>query len=172
MKFSRFLQFYRLPILVFSLLLSLLVILPAQCDDAGGSAQTAINWTALAGNTLLTLLQVVGAAIATLLGAAMLWLCKSLAAKFNIQMSAEQDAQVYAAADKAVAFAEEWARKQSFTPIGSEKADMALSALREVLDSKTYAEFGEPALRKLVDGAVAKMRSEQAALPPATPTPV
>jgi hypothetical protein len=162
MRFSRFLAFYRLPLLVLSIALALFVILPAAAGEAA-APQTAIDWKVVGGNTILSVLQVLGAGIATLLGAALLWVCRSLAKKFNIQMSAEQDQQVYAAADKAVHAAEEWARKYVDKPSGSQKADAALAAMREVLDSKTYAEYGEPALRKLLDAALAKLRAQEAA---------
>lgn len=170
-----FTRFFRLPTLLLVVLSILALMLAAPASAAEETVippvQQALDWKAIAGGTLLTVLQVVGTGIATLLGAALLWVCRAIAGKFNVQMSAEQDAQVYAAAEKAVAYAEEWARKEFVKPTGSEKADIALAAVREVLDSKTYKEYGEPALRKLIDAAVAKLRAEKAAtdatLPPA-----
>ena len=165
MRFSRFLSFFVLPILCLLVLCALVICPAAIAEDTAATVapQTGVNWSSVAGNSILTVLQVVGAGIATLLGGAMLWVCKALATKLHIQMSAEQDKQVYAAAEKAVASAEEWARQQAQKPVGSQKAQIAMDAMRDVLDSKTYKEFGEPALKKLIDSAVAKYRAEQAA---------
>jgi hypothetical protein len=159
---SRFLDFFSCPFIALLVMLSVFVIVTVDAGEAA-APQTAIDWKAVGGNTLLSVLQVLGAGIATLLGAALLWVCRSLAKKFNIQMSAEQDQQVYAAADKAVRAAEEWARKYADKPTGSEKADAALKIMREVLDSKTYAEYGEPALRKLLDAALSQLRAQEGA---------
>lgn len=170
MRFSRFINFFRLPLLAM-FVLCVFVVLPATAQEDGApAAQQALDWKSIAGNTLLTILQVLGTGIATLLGAALLWVCRAIAGRFNIQMSAEQDAQVYAAAEKAVSYAEEWARKEALKPTGSEKADVALQAMREVLDSKTYRDYGEPALRKLIDASVARLRADASATA-ATPTP-
>jgi hypothetical protein len=174
MRFSRFPSFFALPILCLLVLFALVICPTVSAQDAAAPTQTGIDWGALAGNGLLTILQAIGASIAAGLAVGLLWVCRAVAKKFNIQMSAEQDRQVYTAADKAVAAAEEWARQQAQKPLGNQKAQVALDALRDVLDSKTYKEYGEPALKKLIDSAVAKFRAEQAAVEedvPETATP-
>lgn len=174
MFLSRFMEFFRRTMIVLTIAITILVVILPAASAAEQTVipthETSIDWKAIAGGGLLTLLQVLGTGIATLLGAALLWVSRAAAKRFNIQMSAEQDAQVYAAADRAVAWAEEWARKEFVKPTGSEKADAALLAMREVLDSQTYKDYGEPALRKLLDAALVKLRAQESATA-ATPTP-
>lgn len=147
--------------IVFFLVVFAFAMASASAEEAAAAQSANLDWKAVGGNGLLMFLQVLGTAIASLLGAALLWVVRLVASRFNVQISAEMDAQVYAAADKAVHYAEEWARKNAGAT-GSEKADMALQFMQEMLDSKVYKTYGEPAIRSLIDSAVAKMRSQAA----------
>ena len=142
-------------------------ILAVLCACGVAGADEGASWAAIAGQSALILLQIAGPVLATLIGLGAIWCLRKLAEKLHIDASFIQDAQVSAAVAKGVVAAEEWARKQAVRPTGSAKADIALGAVRELLESKTYHEYGEPALRALIDGAVAKLRASQ---PPASAT--
>lgn len=128
---------------------------------ADAVVESGASWSAIMGQSALILLQIAGPVLATLIGLGAVWCLRKLAAKLHFDASFIQDEQVQAAVEKGVAAAEEWARKQATKPTGSAKADVALSAVHDLLESPTYQTYGEPALRKLIDGAVLKLRGEQ-----------
>ena len=109
-----------------------------------------MDWGALAVEGLKITLGLLDPVLAVLLAKTAL----ALARKFGMEASAEQDRQVYEACARAVNYAEEWAKKQPVKPLGNQKAQVALGALKDILDSKTFKEFGEPALAKLLDAGV------------------
>ena len=120
-----------------------------------------MDWSAFGSQVLMLLLALVGPVLAALLARGL----NALARRWGIQASAEQDRQVYAACERAVVFAEEWARANSGRPTGNEKADIALRCLHDLLDSRTFKEYGEPALRRLLDAAVNDARPTSSGLP-------
>lgn len=117
------------------------------------------------GQSVLLVFQIAGPAIAMLIGIAAVWCLRKLTAKLGVQMSAAQDDQVLKIVSEGVNVAEEWARKQAAKPTGNAKADIALGAVRELLETKTYQTYGEAAIRNLIDSAVAKMNAGKVVAP-------
>lgn len=121
-----------------------------------------VSITAILANAAMLLLQIAGPALAALIGVGVLWCVKALAGKLHFQMSTAQDAQVIKVVEQGVQAAEEWARsKGGNKPTGSAKADIAFKAVQELLETKTYQEYGEPAIRGLIDAAVNRMRDDK-----------
>lgn len=95
--------------------------------------------------------------LAMALGLIATWAVHQLAKKFNLDVSAAQDAAVQDAAAKAVFYAEEWARKQTKgdptkpLPDGPAKLKAALEFVNAVLDEKHVKAYGQEALAKVIE---------------------
>jgi len=141
------------------LLLSCAVCLAQEAAPAAPVAEPPVGGSAsVLAQSALVFLQIVGPALAALIGAAVVWLIHKVGGKFKVQMSAEQDLQVMQIVERGVLAAEEWARQQGQKPTGNEKADKALGIVRDLLETDTYKEYGEEPLRKLIDAGVHRLR--------------
>jgi uncharacterized membrane protein YhiD involved in acid resistance len=97
--------------------------------------------------------------IASAFGLVAIWALHQLQKKFGVEASAKQDELVFDAAQKAVWYAEEWAKKQvavdpTKLPSGAEKLAKAMEFVKEQLDARNVKEYGEAQIVRLLESAL------------------
>ena len=116
--------------------------------------------------------------LAAALGLLALWALHKLQKKLGIEATAVQDELIWKTVNGGVAYAEEWARKQTNvapTPAsGAEKLQQALEFVRLQLGKTGYDKVGQEKITQLLEAALNEKRptsvTPQPALPP-TPAP-
>lgn len=122
---------------------------------------------------LNALLPYAAQAVATVLGLVGIWLLKVLGEKFKVDAQGQLNATVWDGAQRAAAYAEEWANKQikldpTKLPPGAAKMQVALDFLQSQVSQNHLDKIGQDKLTAWIESALHVTRPDMS---PVTPRP-